>query len=210
MISRFLTRLSGRLAWQAVAGLCIPAAVLAQGGMGMGSGMGGGGMGGGGRGHDMGSPQMHRTLDPHMAALIRADNPDDPTSLILAARTDLKLSDSEVTAIYQVRTVMQGHQAPGRIALDTLGPNPPLSSIDWSHITPGGRDSLIAHRKAVAAANGQIHDAAIAAQQHVFDLLTADQQKQLLALQQHVREERNTPHDSSDTDDSQGGGGRRH
>jgi len=212
MISRLLTRLSVRFALQAMLGLCVPALVLAQAGMGGmgGGGMGGSGMGGGGRGHDMGSPPMHRTLDAHMIALIRADNPDDPTSLILAARNDLKLSDSEVTAIYQVRTVMLASQSTARSALDTLGPNPPVSSIDWSHITPAGRDSLIAHRKAVAAANGQIHDAAVTAQQQLLALLTADQQKQLLALQQRVRQERNTPHDTSETDDGRGGGGRRH
>lgn len=209
MISRLLTRRAVQFALQGLVGVCVPALVLAQAGMGgPGGGMGSSGMGGGGRGHDMGAPPMHWTLDAHMIALIRADNPDDPTSLVLAARPDLKLSDSEVTAIYQVRTVMQVSQSAARSALDTLGPNPPLSSINWSHITPGGRDSLLAHCKAVAAANGQIHDAAVVAQQQLLALFTADQQKQLLALQQRVRQERNTPHDSSDSDDNRSGGGR--
>jgi hypothetical protein len=192
-----------RLVLQVVGATCLPALMLAQGGMG-GGGMGGGGMGGG-RG-STGSPSIRNTLDPHMAVLIRADNPDDPTALVIAARTDLKLSDSEVTAIYSVRTMMLASQAPARSALDTLGPNPPLSSIDFAHITSAGRDSLIAHRKAVAAANGQIHDASIVARQQMVALLTPAQQKQLTDLQQHVQQERNTPHDSADADDSHGGG----
>jgi len=189
-----------QLVLQLVGAVSMSAMTLAQ------SGMGGGGMGSGR--HDMGAPPMHRSLDPHMAALIRADNPDDPTALALAARPELKLSDSEVSAIYVVRTALQGNTSAARSALDTLGPNPPLSSIDFSHITPTGRDSLIAHRKAVAAANGQIHDAAIAAQRQLLALLSTDQQRQFLDLQQHVRQERNTPHDSTDGEDN--GSGRRH
>jgi hypothetical protein len=192
-------RYSGRVLLVVFGLLFVPALTWAQGGM------GGGGMGSGR--HDMGSPPMHRTLDPHMATLIRADNPDDPTSLLLAARSDLKLSDSEVTAMYQVRTVMQTGQASARTALDTLGPNRSMSSIDFAHITPAGRDSLIAHRKAVAAANGQIHDAAVAARLRALAVLTPEQQKQFLNLEQHVRQERNTPHDSADDGDQ---GGRKH
>jgi len=142
----------------------------------------------------------HHYLDPHIADLIRATNPNDPTSFILAARQDLKLSDSEVTALYSVRMVMQTNQTAARNALDTLGPNPKVSSIDWAHITPAGRDSLIAHRKAVAEANGQLHDAAIAAQDRALAILSVDQRSHLIDLQRHVEEEKNLPHDSAEAD----------
>jgi len=181
--------------------LCAPDVLRAQGGL------GGGGMGSGR--HEMGAPATHRTLDPHMLALMRADDPDDPTSLILAARSDLKLSDSETTAMYAVRMAMQTSQAAARTALDTLGPNQPLSSIDVTHLTPAGRDSLIAHRKAVATANGQLHDAAIAARQHALTVLTPEQQKEFLDLQQRVRQEEQTPHDTTSHGDERGDGGRR-
>jgi hypothetical protein len=175
--------------------LCAPTLALAQMGMG----------GGGGGGHS-GSDDKH-PLDPHIADLIRATNPDDPTSFLLAARTDLKLSDSEVTALYTVRMMLQSHQQAAHNALDTLGPNAPISSIDWAHITPAGRDSLIAHREAVASANGQLRDAAIAAQKQALAILTPEQQGHLIDLQRHVEEEKNLPHDSTD---AATGGGRHH
>lgn len=153
-----------------------------------------------------GSDDKH-TLDPHIADLIRAQNPDDPTSFLLTARTDLRLSDSEVTALYTVRMMLQTHQAAAHNALDTLGPNRPISSIDFTHITQAGRDSLIAHREAVASANGQLRDAAIAAQQQALAILTPDQRNRLIDLQRHVEEEKMLPHDSTD---AQVGSGRRH
>jgi hypothetical protein len=144
----------------------------------------------------------HHTLDPHIADLIRATNPNDPTSFVLAARPDLKLSDSEVTVLYRIRMEMQTNQAGARQALDTLGPIRPLKAADFAHITPAARDSLIAQRKAVAAANGQLHDAAIAAQQKVLVLLTPDQRSHLIDLQKHVQEEERLPHDSIDAEKS--------
>jgi hypothetical protein len=151
---------------------------------------------GGGKNNDT----EHHTLDPHIADLIRASNPADPTAFIIAARQDLNLSDSEVTAMYRVRMEMQSSQQAAKNALDTLGPNRPIASIDFAHITPAGRDSLLAHRKAVAAANGQIHDAAIAADQRAIAILTPDQRSRLIDLQKHVEEEERLPHDSIDAE----------
>ena len=149
----------------------------------------------------------HHTLDPHIADLIRATNPNDPTAFILAARQDLNLSDSEVTAMYRVRMEMQTSQQAAKNALDTLGPNRPISSIDFVHITPAGRDSLLTHRKAVAAANGQLHDAALAADQKAIAILTPVQRSRLIDLQKHVEEEQRLPHDSIDAEKT---GGKRH
>ncbi len=149
----------------------------------------------------------HHTLDPHIADLIRAINPNDPTAFILAARQDLSLSDSEVTGLFRVRMEMQTNQQAAKNALDTLGPNRPLRAIDFATITPGGRDSLLAHRKAVAAANGQLHDAAISAQQKALVLLTPEQRSRLIDLQKHVQEEERLPHDSIDAEKA---GGKRH
>ncbi len=151
---------------------------------------------GGGKNNDT----EHHTLDPHIADLIRATNPNDPTAFILAARQDLSLSDSEVTAMYRVRMEMQTSQQSAKNALDTLGPNRPISSIDFAHITPAGRDSLLAHRKAVAAANGQLHDAALNAEQKAVAILRPDQRSRLIDLQKHVEEEERLPHDSIDVE----------
>jgi hypothetical protein len=153
---------------------------------------------GAGNGHN--NDTEHHTLDPHTADLIRATNPNDPTSFILAARPDLTLSDSEVTALYRVRMEMQSGQQAAKNALDTLGPNRPISSIDFVHITPAGRDSILAHRKAVAEANNQIHDVAIVAQQKALAILTPEQRSRLIDLQKHVEEEQRLPHDSIDAE----------
>ena len=153
---------------------------------------------GAGNGHN--NDTEHHTLDPHIADLIRASNPNDPTSFILVARPDLNLTDSEVTAMYRVRMEMLSGQQAARNALDTLGPNQKLSSIDFAHITPAGRDSIIAHRKAVADANNQIHDVAIVAQQKVLAILTQEQRSRLIDLQKHVQEEERLPHDSIDAE----------
>lgn len=154
--------------------------------------------GGPGRRDMQGPPDSRREVDPHMLALIRADDPNNPITLMSAARSDLRLSDSEVTALSTIQMELQRDQAAARTALDTLGPNPRASSIDFAHLTPGGRDSLIAHRKAVAAANGQLHDAAITARQHALAILSPDQQRQFLDLEQRVRIERDTPHDTGE------------
>jgi len=164
--------------------LCGPGLALAQ--MGAGSGKN--------------NDTEHHTLDPHIADLIRATNPNDPTSFILAARSDLNLSDSEVTGLYRVRMEMQSNQQAAKNALDTLGPVRPLRASDFAHITPAGRDSILAQRKAVAVANGQLHDAAIVAQGKAVALLSPDQRSHLIDLQKHVEEEQRLPHDSIDAE----------
>jgi hypothetical protein len=162
---------------------------------GMGGGMGGGGAPGGRQGSNN-PPVARNVLDPHTLVLINAMDPDNPIALILAARKDLKLTDSQATAMYKIHDGMVHQQTPGRVALDTLGPNPSLKSIDLAHLTTEGRDSLIAHRKAVAAANGVIHDAARMAHEQALAVLTPDQQKQLTDLETHLRQARDQPHDT--------------
>jgi len=159
-----------------------------------GSGGAGGRPGGSGGGNN--PPLARNVLDPHTEVLLKAMDPNNPIAVILAAQKDLKLSDSEMTALYRIHDSMVQQQAPARVALDTLGPNPSMKSIDLAHLTTAGRDSLISHRKAVAAANGEIHDAARLAQERALALLTPDQQRQLLDLESRLRQVRDTPHDT--------------
>jgi hypothetical protein len=184
------------LAVALVAGLALrPTLALAQGG----AQPGGGSMGSpGGRGNN--PPVARNTLDPHMLDMIKAMDPDNPIALILAARTDLKLTESEIAGLYKVHDSMVHQQAAGRLALDTLGPNPSIKSIDLVHLTAAGRDSLIGHRKAVAAANGQIHDAARAAREQALAVLTPEQQLKLIDLELHVRSASESPHDTGTED----------
>ncbi len=175
--------------------------------VGQGYGGGGGGAPGGRQSQGGGNnpPLARNVLDPHTEVLLKALDPNNPIAVILAAQKDLKLSDSEMTALYKIHDTMVHQQAPARVALDTLGPNPSMKSIDIAHLTAGGRDSLISHRKAVAAANGEIHDAARVAQEQALALLTPDQQKQLLDLESHLRQVRDTPHDTGSEEYSKPG-----
>ena len=138
--------------------------------------------------------------------LLKASDPDNPIALILAARQDLKLTDSQVTLMYKIHDQMVHEDAPARLSLDTLGPNPSLKSIDLAHLTTAGRDSLITHRKAVAAANGQIHDAARTARERALEVLSPDQQVQLINIELHVRQARDTPHDTGSEEYTKPGG----
>jgi hypothetical protein len=173
-------------------------------------GGGAGGMGGpGGRQSQGGGnnpPLARNVLDPHTEVLLKAMDPDNPIAVILAAKNDLKLTDSQTTVMYKIHDTMVQEQNPARIALDTLGPNPSMKSIDFLHLTTEGRDSLIAHRKAVAAANGVIHDAARSAQEKALAVLSPDQQKQLLDLEVHLRQERDLPHDTGSEQYTKPGG----
>jgi hypothetical protein len=93
------------------------------------------------------------------------------------------------------------HQmAHARMELDTLGPNPSMKSIDFAHLTASGRDSLLEHRKAVAAANGELHDAARNARDQAMALLDPDQQQHLVGLEAKVRQAAETPHDTGTED----------
>jgi hypothetical protein len=166
-----------------------PSVALAQGGMQP------GGAGPGGRGSNN-PPIARNTLDPHMLDMVKAMDPDNPIALILAARTDLKLTESQIANLYKIHDSMVHEQAHSRTALDTLGPNPSFKSIDLVHLTAAGRDSLLGHRKAVAAANGEIHDAARAAREQALAVLTPEQQLKLIELELHVRQASETPHDT--------------
>jgi hypothetical protein len=168
----------------------------AQGYGGQPGGGGGGTLGAPGRGGSNNPPVARNVLDPHMLVLINAMDPDNPIALILAARKDLKLTDSQTTMMYKIHDNMVTQQTPARLALDTLGPNPSIKSIDLAHLTTEGRDSLISHRKAVAAANGQIHDAARVAHERAMADLTPEQQKELTDLELRVRQARDQPHDT--------------
>jgi hypothetical protein len=199
LIKRLLLRVPVRAAL--IAALFVGALALdslAAGAQGYGGAPGAGGGAGGRPGSSGGNnpPLARNVLDPHTEVLLKALDPNNPIAVILAAQKDLKLSDSEMTVLYRIHDSMVQQQAPARVALDTLGPNPSMKSIDLAHLTTEGRDSLIAHRKAVAAANGEIHDAARVAQERALALLTPDQQKQLLDLESHLRQVRDTPHDT--------------
>ena len=171
-----------------------------------GAGPGGGAQGAPGSRGGGNPPTARNILDPHTEMLLKASDPDNPIALILAARKDLKLTDSQTTLMYKIHDQMIHEEAPARLALDTLGPNPSLKLIDLTHLTTEGRDSLIAHRKAVAAANGQIHDAARTARERALEVLSPDQQRQLIDLETHIRQARDMPHDTGTEEYTKPGG----
>jgi hypothetical protein len=177
-----------------LAGMLAVAPVFAQGGYpgaggangGTDGGMNGGAPGGGGRrgGRSSGGGGG---ADAHIVALSRTYDPDDPIALMLAARVDLKLADSQAVALRPIETRLRQDNGPVLATLDSL--RPPGDSgapIDWSRITPAERDSVIRTRKAIAQAIGAIHDNVRRARTEALALFSADQQQRFADLEQKV------------------------
>jgi hypothetical protein len=95
------------------------------------------------------------------------------------------LADSQVTRLNLIQNRLDAADRPAHLALDTL-PNAPTGPIDWAHLTSGGRDSLIARRRAVSLANGTMHDNARTARTEALAVLTPDQQNRLQSVNQQM------------------------
>lgn len=157
------------------------------GGAGGAGGAGGGGMGGGGRQHGGHAGGGNSPIDPRVVALARTYDPDDPVALMLAARADLKLTDTEAVALHPIERQLMSANRPVRETLDSLRPpGDSARAIDWSHITPPERDSIIQTRKAIAVAIGVIHDNVIRARAASLAVLTPDQQQRFADVEEKV------------------------
>jgi hypothetical protein len=108
-----------------------------------------------------------------------------PIPFMVEHRKDLELADSQVTKLNLIQNRLDAADRPAHLALDTL-PNAPTGPIDWAHITPAGRDSLIARRRAMSSANGAMHDNARAARTDALAVLTPDQRTRLQSVNQQM------------------------
>jgi hypothetical protein len=112
-------------------------------------------------------------------------DPERPIAFMVEHRKDLDLADSQVTKLNLIQNRLDAADRPAHLALDTL-PDAPTKAIDWAHITPGGRDSLIARRRAVSQANGAMHDNARTARTDALAVLTPEQQTRLTSVNQQM------------------------
>jgi Spy/CpxP family protein refolding chaperone len=108
-----------------------------------------------------------------------------PIPFMIEHHKDLDLADSQVTQLGIIQNKLDAADRPAHLAMDTL-PAAPSGPIDYAHLTPGARDSIIARRRAVSQANAALHDNALGARNQALALLTPDQQKKLQSINQSI------------------------
>ncbi len=163
------------------------------------SGGRGGGMGRGGGGSHAGSQ------DPQLAVLMRAADPDNPVALMLAARSELKLADSQVVSLRTISQALNAQNLPLRQRLDSLRPpGDTARAVDFVDLSSKERDSILQARRAVAEMVGALHDNAVQARAAALKLLTPAQRTQYSDIEQRVANA--TPQDTAAQ--QRGGGGR--
>jgi hypothetical protein len=113
-------------------------------------------------------------------------DPERPIPFMIEHRRDIFLADSQVAKLGMIQSQLDAADRPIHKGLDTLPPEIPTSQIDWAHITPGGRDSIIARRRANSQANAALHDNALKARSAALAALTPAQQAKLTAVNQSV------------------------
>jgi Spy/CpxP family protein refolding chaperone len=113
-------------------------------------------------------------------------DPERPIGFMIEHRKDLFLADSQVAKLGIIQSQLDAADRPIHQSLDTLPPETPASQIDWAHITPGGRDSIIARRRTMSQASAALHDNALKARNAALAVLTPTQQAKLQSVNQSV------------------------
>jgi hypothetical protein len=129
---------------------------------------------------------------PDTIALKQPMDPENPTPFMILHRSDLKLADSQVTALQSIGAQLTMHVRPMRDSLDELraaappprAPNSP--GVPPVPMTAQQRDSLLATRRATARLLGEVHDAGRTAREQAVAVLSPDQQKKLQSLQDQL------------------------
>jgi hypothetical protein len=132
-------------------------------------------------------------------------DPERPIPFLIEHRKEIPLADSQVSKLGIIQSRLDAADRPAHLALDTL---PDASTkIDWAHITPAGRDSIIARRRAVSQANAMLHDNALSARNDAFAALTPDQVAKMRGISQSIVNKQLTPSHPSSTPAPGGMGG---
>ncbi|HWZ58459.1 MAG TPA: hypothetical protein VNW46_05725 [Gemmatimonadaceae bacterium] len=112
-------------------------------------------------------------------------DPERPIPFMIEHRREIALVDSQVSKLGIIANRLDAADRPVHLALDTL-PAAPTGPIDWAHITPAGRDSVIARRRITSQVNATMHDNALAARNDAFAVLTPDQLAKLRSVNQQI------------------------
>jgi hypothetical protein len=112
-------------------------------------------------------------------------DPERPIPFMIEHRKEIVLADSQVSKLGIIANRLDAADRPVHLALDTL-PAAPTGPIDWAHITPAGRDSVIARRRITSQVNATMHDNALAARNDAFAVLTPDQLSKLRSVNQQI------------------------
>ena len=112
-------------------------------------------------------------------------DPERPIQFMIEHRKEIPLADSQVARLGLIQSRLDAADRPAHLALDTLA-DAPLGPINWAHITPAGRDSVIARRRAVSQASATMHDNALAARNDAYATLTPDQLAKVRSVNQSI------------------------
>jgi hypothetical protein len=138
---------------------------------------------GGGKG-DLNKPPP---LDSAKLAEAKSMDLEDPIPFMLAHAGKLKLTADQSTrmASLQGELTRQNQDLSDRI--DSIQPPGTGGRIAFATLTPAQRDSIMQARKAMADTRGQMHDNKRRAREAALALLTPDQQRDLTAIEQEMR-----------------------
>lgn len=119
---------------------------------------------------------------PDTSVMHQPMDPENPTAFILLHRSDLRLADSQVTQIQNIGAFLTMRMRPLKDSLEDLKPSGRPQPLPTGPMTPAGRDSLFAGRRAYARVLGEVHDAGRTARDQAVAVLNPDQQKKLQSL----------------------------
>lgn len=149
-------------------------------------GMGSGGMRGSGGGHRRGGNQEGGAGADTAATKNRLEG-STLADIALAHRTDLQLTDAQVTALGAVRARAQTSTAALTEKLDSVR-SP--SAAEPSIVAPpsdSSRVGLLERRRAVGGVLGELHDVDVNARAEAMRILTAEQQKKAAQLEEEAK-----------------------
>ena len=158
--------------------LALAACPLAAGAQGSRGGFGGGGGGRGDRGQrGQGNDSTAATGVPRVQLSF--------VDMVFARRKDLKLTDSEVTRVGEVRMDALTKRAQLNREVDSVRADMVVTPTDAeTPPTDSSRKATMAQRRALAAMLGELHDVDVNARNETLAVLTPDQQKKAEALEE--------------------------
>jgi hypothetical protein len=121
--------------------------------------------------------------DPDTSVMKQPMDPENPTAFIILHRAELKLADSQVTALQNIGAFLTIRTRALKDTLDDLRPSDARpTALPTTPMTPEQRDSLFAERREYARVLGELHDAGRGARVQAYATLSPEQQKKLTSL----------------------------
>jgi hypothetical protein len=130
---------------------------------------------------------LARAQTPDTSVMKQPMDPENPTAFILLHRSELKLTDSQVTQLTNIGIQLTMRTRPLKDSLAELRPSGVRpASQPTTPMTAEQRDSIFATRRATARLLGEVHDAGKSARDQAVVVLNPDQQRKLESIQNEL------------------------